>query len=125
MRSGERERVLSCYITGALSGCGSDCWRPLSETPLDTSTNPHIPQGDQSQSPPDQTFQFVVTVNPLTEGLVGSVSCYLNDVELEEGREEYLVRCYLYRSKSEMSLAEVSIQRRAEAGDIWPEPAGL
>ena len=56
---------------------------------------------------------------------MGSVSCYLNDVELEEGREEYLVRCYLYRSKSEMSLAEVSIQRRAEAGDIWPEPAGL
>ena len=66
-----------------------------------------------------------MTVNPLTEGLVGSVSCYLNDVELEEGREEYLVSCYLYRSKSEMSLTEVSIQRRAEAGDIWPEPAGL
>ena len=84
--------MLSCYTTGAVSGCGSD-WRPLSETPLHTSTNPHIPQGDQSKSP-DQTFQFAVTVNPLTEGLVGSVSCYLNDVELEEGREEYLVSCY-------------------------------
>ena len=39
-----------------------------------------------------------MTVNPLAVGLAESVSCYLNDVELEEERGEHLVMsCYQLR----------------------------
>ena len=68
-------------------------------------------------------FVFQVTVNPLEDSVVGSVSCYLTEVKLEDDREDDCLVCCLISLVliSDLSPTEIRLSHGVKERDIRAE----